>query len=1012
LANQVCDEYGLEAITNETENDDMDVGDMTSAGAEMTLPALTLLSPTATETQQQQQAVPRERSTSAASASSPMSSPGLGPVDDSDWGLPGFGESLGSSRSDGEEEEKDGFGLTSDEKIGQGSWGRSALPRLASREIPQSPLTNVVSEDIVHSRLKAIQAIRNLIREERMELSESEGNSPIHTPKPKQRLARKRSIGRGSASVEMLDSLAPATVIVASDPSTSKKNVVFIAINAADRPGLVHDISKGLKRLSLQALNNEASVVGLRSINLWRCEVGGGLRAERRRREGVDETDIQEIWSVLTALLESTTGSEAIKQRGLRVLRASIPTGSGLVGKTAEESDFRTKYRSAIVAIQRSGGNPSGSLKKTRFMAKDVLILQVGEDSVLLSTDYARALKRVEARGSTTPTSKPIGRSTSFDKFRAAAAAFSDTHESSHEEEAAEAVDYKDDDTGRAEMKLSSSVEKRLSVMESPRTKSDKDEMEILASDLKIVSNIQPTITENGDEDEVDTDDDTADGGEEGGLPGGEDDVVVGREFLAAYYVGKKSPLIGKNVKDAGIASLPGLFLVSIERPVSAPYNNVARNLEASEVGSPVGLKKDAKVTISHDEKLQADDILWWSGDGAGIGNLRKIPGLSPFENDQLKKLGKGKDRRLVQAVIARTGPLVGKSIKELKFRTRFNCAVIAVNREGTRVQEHIGKIRLQAGDVLLLEAGPSFVKENAENSRCFALLSEIEDSTPPRMKLLIPSLLLTLAMLVFYTLGVVSLLVAALCAAIAMVACGVLTQSEARDAVNWEIFVTIASAFGIGTAMVNSGVASGMSSFLVRVGTDMGLGSTGLFAMVYLATVLVSNVVTNNAAAALIFPVAMDAAEQGGVSLLNMAFCIMLAASASFMTPFGYQTNLMVYGPGSYKTVDFLRFGTPMQVVLWLWSILLLGLGDSRGDHIVLVAWIFGAATLVAAVLVCFIIDKTKQGDGSSLFSKKSSLAEPELEMSPRLSDEELHGHIHDDQEIEERGPCPPPFH
>jgi di/tricarboxylate transporter len=346
----------------------------------------------------------------------------------------------------------------------------------------------------------------------------------------------------------------------------------------------------------------------------------------------------------------------------------------------------------------------------------------------------------------------------------------------------------------------------------------------------------------------------------------------------------------------------------------------------------------DSKVIIALEEKLQANDIIWWSGHGIAIGNLRKILGLSPFEKKQLKKLGGASERRLVQAVIARTGPLVGKTIKDLKFRTRFNCAVIAVNREGVRLHQHIGGIALQGGDVLLLEAGPNFLKENAENTRCFALLSEIKDSTPPRMKMLIPSLLLVAAMLTVFMLEQLSLLMAALCTAMAMVMCGILTQAEARNAVNWEVYITIACAFGIGTAMVNSGVAGGMAQFLVKLGVNLGLGNTGVFAMVYLSTVLISSVVTNNAAAALIFPVAVDAAERANMSLLNMAFCVMLGASASFVTPFGYQTNLMVFGPGGYKATDFIKFGAPLQVLLWIWATVLLGVGDGGNEGLLYV--------------------------------------------------------------------------
>ena len=208
---------------------------------------------------------------------------------------------------------------------------------------------------------------------------------PCHTPPidtsasmPRHGIKKQNSASeRQPAFSEMLNSLAPATIVVTPDPSTSKKNVVLIGINASDRPALLHDLSKGMKKLSLQTLQTEASVVGLRSISVWRCEVGGGLRAERRRREGVDETDIQEIWSVLNALLESETGTQAVKQRGLRVIRATVPPGSSLIGKTADLSEFKNRYLSAIVALQRNGANPAGGLKNIAFAARDVLILQV-----------------------------------------------------------------------------------------------------------------------------------------------------------------------------------------------------------------------------------------------------------------------------------------------------------------------------------------------------------------------------------------------------------------------------------------------------------------------------------------------------------------------------------------------------------------------------------------------------------------------------------------------------------
>ena len=173
------------------------------------------------------------------------------------------------------------------------------------------------------------------------------------------------------------------------------------------------------------------------------------------------------------------------------------------------------------------------------------------------------------------------------------------------------------------------------------------------------------------------------------------------------------------------------------------------------------------------------------------------------------------------------------------------------MHREGKRVHQHPGTIILQAGDVLLLEAGPTFIKENADSETSFALLSEVKNSAPPRLRLLIPALVLAVAMLAVYTAGVTSLLVCGLVASMLMVCLGILSQQEARDAINWEVYVTIASAFGIGTALTNSGVAGGIADALVEFGQVLNIGDAGLFRAVYFATFLISNVVTNNAAAA-----------------------------------------------------------------------------------------------------------------------------------------------------------------
>ena len=217
-----------------------------------------------------------------------------------------------------------------------------------------------------------------------------------------------------------------------------------------------------------------------------------------------------------------------------------------------------------------------------------------------------------------------------------------------------------------------------------------------------------------------------------------------------------------------------------------------------------------------------------------------------------------------------------------------------------------------------------------------FNVASFFTDSQPPRLDMLKWALLITFIMLFVTTIGefipslgelnISNLFVLALIASIVMVSTGILSQQECRDAVNWEIYITIASAYGIGNALTKSGLATVIANFLVAIGIGIGIGPAGLYGAVYFATFFISNVVTNNAAAALMFPIAIQAStDTEGVSNLTMAYCLMLAASASFMSPFGYQTNLLIFGPGGYKVKDFLKIGTPMQLILWIFTTLIL---------------------------------------------------------------------------------------
>jgi di/tricarboxylate transporter len=278
--------------------------------------------------------------------------------------------------------------------------------------------------------------------------------------------------------------------------------------------------------------------------------------------------------------------------------------------------------------------------------------------------------------------------------------------------------------------------------------------------------------------------------------------------------------------------------------------------------------------------------------------------------------------RRLCEAVISVNSPLIGKSIREADFRATYGAAVVAVHRGGHRVERKVGDIQLRPGDTLLLQTRPHFLRAY-RNDPAFYLISDVEDWRPLRRDRAWVAVLLFISLIVLVTAGVVPILLASMLAAVLMIAAGCISTGDARRAVEWQVLVTIAAAFGVGTALENSGVATALTRPLVAATREH--GPVAAMAMIYLAGSLVTSVVTNNAAAVLMFPFCLEAARLFEVDPRPFLVALVLSASASFMTPIGYQTNLMVYGPGGYRFADFLRIGAPLTIVLWLVAVILI---------------------------------------------------------------------------------------
>jgi di/tricarboxylate transporter len=361
------------------------------------------------------------------------------------------------------------------------------------------------------------------------------------------------------------------------------------------------------------------------------------------------------------------------------------------------------------------------------------------------------------------------------------------------------------------------------------------------------------------------------------------------REYSLEMVVAPGSPLEGRTIEQAGLRHLDGLYLMEIDR--------------GGHVIAAVGPT----------ERLEVGDRLVFVGVIDSVVELQKIRGLRPA-TDQVFKLDDPRSERvLVEAVVSNTCPLAGRTIREGRFRSTYGAVVIAVARNGERLRMKIGDIALEPGDTLLLEAGPDFA-ERQRSSRHFYLVSEVQGAAPPRHDQAWIACTILAAMVLAAALELVPMVAAALVAAGAMVATRCITSTEARRSIEWESLLLIAASFGLARAMDKTGLAAAIAATTI----DAAGGHPHLsLAALYLVAMLFTELMSNNAAAVLTFPIAWRTAAELGVNPLPFVMAITVAASCGFATPMGYQTNLMIYGPGGYKFGDYLRFGGPLNLLV-----------------------------------------------------------------------------------------------
>ncbi len=353
--------------------------------------------------------------------------------------------------------------------------------------------------------------------------------------------------------------------------------------------------------------------------------------------------------------------------------------------------------------------------------------------------------------------------------------------------------------------------------------------------------------------------------------------------FLAAD-IEPGSPLIGRSIEDNALRSLDGLYLLEVERQ--------------GRLISPVG----------PEEVLEGGDTLVFTGEVDKVQALQRFPGLRLFGHQADDLLA----TNLVEVVVSHESELAGRTLQEVDFRSMFNAGVVGIRRGERRLEGQLGKIPLRVGDCLLLAVGNDF-RQHRNIDRNFHLLSG--SFTRPQLNRVESGLTLGgfAAVIGLAGLELLPLFHGLLLMMAGLVAARVLSPAELRRRFPFELWLIIGSALAIAQGLENSGAAG-----LLAGGMQILFNGHGVYAAFvgcYLLTLLLTETVTNNAAAALAFPVAWTTAQALGVDPMPFIMAVAYGASACFLIPYGYQTHLMVYSPGRYRIADFLRVGLPVSL-------------------------------------------------------------------------------------------------
>ena len=374
--------------------------------------------------------------------------------------------------------------------------------------------------------------------------------------------------------------------------------------------------------------------------------------------------------------------------------------------------------------------------------------------------------------------------------------------------------------------------------------------------------------------------------------------------YLTEMKLSKDSPLVGSSCQQRNISQNYDVIVLDIQR---------GDRLITYKVGN---------------EKLQADDILFVKGSVESFLQMKEVEKVSLLTDEKLTQNElEQEDNILIECMVTDQSNLIGKTIVNSNFRKRFYAFILAIRREGSIIRKKIAHVLIQSYDTLLIYGGRKELSKLA-NTSGFILLGEVEEQLV-KVRFWWVSIISIIFTILFAAVGLLPIIKGALLSVVILLALRIITPNEAYQSIHWQVIILIAALIPLGTVIETTGTASFIGDSiaqLVRLFSDS-YQPYILLGITYLITMILTEVSSNTATAIIMTPIVLSLAAKMGIDARPLIFGVCFAASASFSTPVGYQTNLMVYGPGGYKFSDFIKVGLPLSFTLWLTAIIFIPL-------------------------------------------------------------------------------------